>query len=230
MHELPLYQIGPALEEGKKPTLLFFALGGEESLHLDPINQPARELAEAGFRIFSCDLPHHGPGKDHTHAMEAWRSDIERGHDFFTPFMIKLEHTLESALEKGWIDPDHFYLAGVSRGAFVALHLATRMQAVQAVLGFAPLIYFPGMRTSLFDVVPLLLEKKIRLYMGNRDTRVGTKNAFTFLEQLVEAAGQRRSLPYELILYPSVGYKGHGTPPSIFEDGVKWLLSLGEKS
>lgn len=83
-------------------------------------------------------------------------------------------------------------------------------------------------KLSLHTLIPQLTSKTLRFYIGNHDTMVGTSQCFHFIKDLTEAVYNtgNRSLPIELMISPSVGYKGHGTLPPIFENGSQWLRAL----
>ena len=78
---------------------------------------------------------------------------------------------------------------------------------------------------SLNDKRSLLIQKKIKFFIGNRDTRVSTEEAFAFLTQLADLAydSRIRSPPFEMEIAPSCGLQGHGTLPHTFEAAAKWL-------
>ncbi len=44
--------IGPSLDKGRLPAVMYFSISGEDSIGLDPFNQPALFLAENGIRVF----------------------------------------------------------------------------------------------------------------------------------------------------------------------------------
>jgi esterase FrsA len=102
------------------------------------------------------------------------------------------------------------------------------------MLGFAPLIKmdstveFKGLdvdKWSLMHLTKKLCNRKVRCYIGNHDTRVGTKNTYEFISQLATNADNQniRSSPIELIIGPSIGHKGHGTLPEVFKSGADWM-------
>jgi hypothetical protein len=70
-----------------------------------------------------------------------------------------------------------------------------------------------------------LSQKILRFYIGNRDIRVGTKECFDLLQRATHTAYETgiRSPPIEMIMTPSIGYKGHGTAPQSFQEGAEWL-------
>ncbi len=242
--DLPIYHCGPPLEEGALPSLFYFSLSGEESLTLDPYNQPVTLLTghnnHRRLRVFSLNLPGHGHGLVNAKALAYWAENIAAGHDIISAFIDSCRLALDFLVNKGYIDPDHIAVAGLSRGAFIATHFAAADHRIKTVLGFAPLTRLDGSKDfadiaahplvqelSLRQLADKLAAKTLRFYIGNRDTCVGTENCFTFIKQLAETAyaHHHRSPPVELIIYPSIGHQGHGTPPHIFQAGSDWLLS-----
>jgi predicted esterase len=235
--DIPLHFHGPALESGPLPALFYFALAADESLEIDPYNQPVQFLHRHPIRVFSMTLPGHGPGFDKTVGVEYWLQQLLEGNDVISPFLDAVKTEIEHLVAKGWIDKRHIAVAGLSRGAFIALHAAARTELVTAVLGYSPLIeatyyrqHFAGKSAlieslALSHLYPQLIGKKIRLYIGNRDVLVGTENAFRFVSDLTELSYTHkvRTPPVELIIFPSIGHKGHGTPPSIFKEGSDWI-------
>ena len=74
--------------------------------------------------------------------------------------------------------------------------------------------------------MPILYNRSIRLYISNYDQRVGTKNAFSWIEALSHHAHEKgvRTAPIELYIRPPIGYLGHGTAKETFIDGSNWLV------
>jgi predicted esterase len=214
---------GPELSEGPLPALLYFALSAEESLSLDPFNQPVVALSDSPIRIFSLTLPGHEAGRDKTKAMEYWADKLLAGEPIIDQFAEQAK-TLISHLIAQEIATENIGVAGLSRGAFAAAHVAAADHRVRTILGFAPLTTHFGELNLLF-LADKLSDRTHRYYIGNRDTRVGTRDCFDYVEALVESAytNKVRSSAIELILFPAIGHKGHGTPQQIFEEGARWI-------
>lgn len=219
--------------EGPLPTVLYFALSGHESLHLDPINQPVQFLKEFPIRLLSFTLPKHGIGLAPDKAMEAWKEDLVQNIDPLDTFIPQCMATIDTLFAKNLVDPTRFALMGLSRGAMVAGKLAAHDPRLTHILGFAPLIDVAtmldlGERTpySLFDSINQLVGRPLKFLIGNHDTRVCTDTTYTFIRQLTLAsiAEGIRSPEVELAVKPSIGYKGHGTSPETFKEGADWLL------
>lgn len=231
---LEIYYEGPPLDAGPKALLIYFALSAQETLTLDPFNQPLQPLTDLPLRIFSVTLPGHGVGLDHREAMDVWANSPT----ILLPFFASVCNLLDQLVNGGVAEKGKIALMGLSRGAFVALHIAARSSHVDAVCGFAPLTTLSTLtefqesltpkELDLNPQVPALASKKIRLYMGNRDVRVSTDRCYAFFRLLVEESFSQghRTPPVELFLFPSIGHKGHGTPLTYFHEGGRWIRQL----
>lgn len=231
---LEIHHLGPDLSFGPLPALFYFALSGKESLTLDPFNQPALYMAEHGIRVFSFTLPGHEEGYSNKTAIAKWAEEIHSGKPLIKDFVDHARENIEDLIARNIIDSRHLGAAGLSRGGFVAAHLAAEEEKISALLGFAPMTCinylheFKDTSSASLDLIHLvdkLIEKKVKFYIGNRDSRVGTAESFRFIEALTEASYQagHRSPPVEMLISPSIGHKGHGTPPHIFRDGIEWM-------
>lgn len=232
----PISFIGPPLSLGPLPAVFYFSLSGDESLSLDPYNQPAIYLSKQGIRVFSLTLPAHDGFHPHPNAMSDWAASVAAGNNFISQFSSQCTNALNYLIKMGYVDPAKIAASGLSRGAFAAAHFAAHDPRVKYLLGFSPLTLLGALTEfneindsdlSLHSLTNLLADKTVRFYIGNRDTRVNTADCISFIQALTEASyiNKHRSPPIELIIYPSIGHKGHGTPPNIFSDGANWLAN-----
>lgn len=237
---LTIYYKGRDLSEGPLPALFYFALSGEDSLNLDPFNQPVTFLLSKteNMRVFSFTIPGHGHGMENTQAIAFWAQKLTLKEPILEHFFDQAIQNIDYLIDQGWVDPNNIAISGLSRGGFVATHIAARDPRIKIILGFAPLTRLETADEfkefdqalikplALMEIVDQLVDKKLKFYIGNRDLRVGTENCFEFIKNLTEQAYQKgvRSPPVELSISPSIGHKGHGTLPSVFEDGIDWLL------
>ncbi len=241
-HPLPwedsLWFTGASLNQGMQPALFYFSLSGEQSLTLAPYNQPVTELQGAPLRIFSLTLPFHGPDLDPTKAFGHMAEAMARGENPIGEFLDRAQRTIAYLVDQGVADPDHMASAGLSRGALIATHLAARDPRIGTVCGFAPWMEparspefheladrMAVQQLALTTLIDQLTCTAIRFYVGNRDTAVSTERVFRFITDLTERAYQQRirSPHAELIITPSIGHRGHGTPESSFNAGAAWL-------
>lgn len=238
--QIPVSYIGPDWQDGPLPALFYFSLSAEESLCLDPYNQPVAFLSDYPLRIFSLDLPGHGKELRAIEAMKVWAHEIAQGHNFVSPFVAQVELAVNELVQREVIDSEKLGVAGLSRGGFIAAHVAAQIPLFRSILGFAPLTKLSYAKEfeqlqeqplanslNLDLLIPSLIGHPVRFYIGNRDTRVGTAHCFQFIESLADASFQARIRPpqVELIISPSIGLHGHGTSPPIFIEGAKWMLT-----
>jgi pimeloyl-ACP methyl ester carboxylesterase len=232
--ELSIHHYGPPFESGPLPALFYFALIGEESMTLDPYNQPVLFFGSEKTRVFSFTLPGHGPGFNNLETMQFWAEALQHHPQLFEDFFLEVIRNIHYLVAEGWVDADRLAVAGLSRGGFIATHLAGREPLLKNLVAFAPLTRlgvleeFQRMVQHPLDLILLaekLAGKRIRFYIGNRDQRVGTRDCMECILAFTEASylGGERSPPVELIVSPSIGHKGHGTGRSIFEDGAQWM-------
>lgn len=209
------------------PTLFYFSLSAKASLEQDPFNQPVQFLKDFPLRIFSVTLPAHENNLPPENAMTVWEERMKGGDPVIPPFMDHLKEIIKEL--KPSIKEGNFAAAGLSRGAYIACHLAAVCPEITHILGFAPLTRFRAARDlDLETLTSSLYHRSIRFYIGNHDTRVGTDHAFSFIDRLAKEAHKHRirSSPIELIIGPSNGYQGHGTPPQVFKQGADWIKEV----
>lgn len=237
--DIPLYHIGPPLDLGPLPSIFYFALSGKDSLTLDPFNQPVQFLQGKMVRIFSMDLPAHELGLSPNEALKTWAEDFAKGVDPLSPFFEKVKRAIDFVIEKQFASPHKLACMGLSRGGFVAAHIASQDERIEHILFFASLTKlqfakdFAHIQNSshvlALDVdhlVDKLYRKKLRFYIGNRDERVSTRHCFEFAMQIVDQAKEKgiRASFIEFIMTPSIGHLGHGTSLETFQNGAAWLL------
>jgi hypothetical protein len=225
---LELGWLGQDLAQGPLPAFFYFALSLEDTLLKAPFDFPAK-LAPATVRCFSASLPFHQKGQNEQHTIDKWVEFEQQ-----TPFMEQyLEKLTEAIVHLSFIY-NELHLIGLSRGAWICLQLAKRLKQrnidVQTLTLFAPLCDFSMRQNSqtlptIFSAFEIdLSEQKLWMSISCCDTRVGTETALALFQkqQDYDPKGLRH---HRLILYPAVGYKGHGTPEEIFQEGMQWLYS-----
>ncbi len=230
------FYVGEELSKGPRPAFFYFSLSAEESLTLHPYNSPVAYFLDTPVRVFSFTIPGHEEGRGKFHAMEYWAEKMREGENVVFDFLDKLTVAIEQLIKDNVVDPHKMVVGGLSRGAFIATHLAAREKRFSHVLGFAPLTCLTTVEefSEFEDLVDLdLLSytenlthlKALRYYIGNRDTRVDTDKCYTFIRNFAEVVHAKRlqHIDVELILTKSIGHKGHGTSPATFEEGSLWL-------
>ncbi|NGX37692.1 MAG: hypothetical protein K1000chlam2_00854 [Chlamydiae bacterium] len=224
--EIEVAHIGPPLEQGHLPAVIYFGLSGQESLATDPYNQPALYLAKHPIRVFSFDLPAHGPNLNAIDAIGVWEKQFNEGIDPFTPFIDQVDFALKELISRRLIVREKIGLMGLSRGCLIASLFAAKSDAIRAMVGFAPMTQLSFAKSlNVENHVENLCDLTLRFYIGNRDIRVGTDKCFDLVQKLSNAAFEKgiRSPPVEMIVGPSIGHQGHGTSKETFVAGADWL-------
>ena len=235
---LEIAYVGPHLSTGPLPALFYFSLSMQDSLCLDPFNQPVTYLSSLPMRIFSMTLPGHENHLPPTQALHVWATAFANGHNPIGQFIAQVKLTIETLLHQGALIPDKIAIAGLSRGAFIAAHAAAAIPHFRWILGFAPLTklslakefkeisHHPLVESlNLENLADRLTDRPLRFYIGNLDVRVNTRHCFDFIEKLSQTAfaHQIRSPAAELIIGPSIGRDGHGTSKAVFHEGAQWI-------
>ncbi|MBI3211796.1 MAG: hypothetical protein HYZ47_03830, partial [Simkania negevensis] len=235
-----LYQ-GPPLEEGPLPSIFYFAISKEDSLRKDPFNQFPSFLKDKPIRIFSATLPAHEPPLSPEKGIFSWAEEMRKGEDPLTPFFQKMRRGIAFLLNAKLLLSGKIAACGLSRGAFIACHIAALCPEITAILGFAPLTRLTYSKAfedlkeqqkikqlDLETLIPFLYNRAVRFYVGSADTLIGTENAFSFIHKLAAKAYEMRlrTAPIELIMTPSIGREGHGTAPHTFQAGAKWIETI----
>lgn len=239
----PISFLGPGAEAGPLPAFLYFALSAEESLELHPYNQPALHVASEQIRVFSFTIPGHEPGQNKHHAMQYWADQMLEGDYILKNFFNKIKLSIDWLIDNEWILPEKIASGGLSRGGFIATHVAAIEPRIRSLLAFAPLTELmllkefaehPDLqrRVEELDLLHLVDSlthvRNVRLFIGNRDTRVGTDACYRFMRRLVEKGYEKsaRHQKIELLISQSIGHNGHGTSPEIFEKGSLWIKKI----
>lgn len=246
--ELEVFYTGASMTEAsisqQAPTLFYFFVSAEETLATEPFDQPALHWLElwkergVEARVISVSLPYHS-GLPATEALERWAEAFARGEEPLEDFLQNTAKLITSLLQAGTVAPESSALMGLSRGALIALHLLAKIPQLKTLVGFAPLTALTLakefasnhnariVRYSVEQLIPQLWDRSIQFFIGNRDTRVGTRAVMQLVCDLADAAydARVRSPHIGLEVYPSIGHQGHGTPSPIFLKGAAWAFA-----
>lgn len=222
-----------------QPVLFNFALDIDTTLSpINSYNEIGRELISQGWLIVSLDLPSHGmniwPGEPG--GLLGWRYRIEHGYDIMTEFCGQASDVLSVLISSGAVNPNMVYSTGTSRGGFMALQFCDVDSRVKGCAAFCPVsrldalsefIGFSGSpNPSAVSAMYLtqsrwrLSTKKLRIYSGPDDQRVGTLHTVEFV-RMVNTVNTEADL--QMVIKPSVG---HNTPSGSHVAAANWIKSL----
>ena len=191
-------------------TIFFFALSAEDTLTLPPFCHPANTLVEEGARVISTTLPDHEHNARPYGIQAIWEKKIPA----LTAFIEDLCTGIKEVIAE-FDGP--FGAMGISRGAFIAMHVASRISAIEKVCAFAPMLKVGGTNALAIDSIKASLQNtKIFFFVGDNDTLIHTKKVEELHHYL-----EKKSL---LKVSPSIGRHGHGTSDENFTQGAHWII------
>jgi pimeloyl-ACP methyl ester carboxylesterase len=219
------------------PTLLVLASTPEKSLGDPDYLQCGAVLRRQGFLCASLDLPCHGADHRSNEPVElaGWAHRLDGGADLVGDFISRTENVLDHLIATGATDPERIAVCGVSRGGFMAFHLAARDERVRAVVAMAPVTRLAAVKEfqqlrhperaealSTTKLADRLADQKVWIAIGDRDCRVGTDETIAFARQL-SASAIRQSLPPPVDLHVVGEAGGHTTPQGAAEQSARWV-------
>jgi len=229
------------------PTLFTFAsdiesaLGGLEYIRTGII------VGRHGYLCASLDLPYHGAAavQGHPDGLAGWAAGVSKGEAVFPEFVSKVSQVLDYLIRQGYTDPQKVAVAGISRGAFAAMHVAAADPRFRCAIGFSPVTdlielgEFAELKNnqlarslSLTEIAEKLAGRPLWVSIGNNDARVGTDKAIEFTRKVIAASVAQKKptssevIDVELHVMP---WPGHGRPVSAHDAAAAWLLArMGE--
>jgi dienelactone hydrolase len=215
--------------------VLVFAKHVESSLGDDPNARTARILAGKGWLCASLDLPCHGPDirPGEPERLDGWAFRIRAGEDIVAPLCPRVAAVIDHLVATGEADAGRIAAYGVSRGGFIACHVAAIEPRIRAVALFSPvtdlaaLQEFKGMENhSLTRSLRLstragkLAATALWMSIASFDERVDTDAAIGFTRKVVAAAAPERTADLSLHVLPGIG---HATPEGAYEEAAVWI-------
>jgi esterase FrsA len=194
-----------------KKTVFFFSLSDQDSLSLPPFCHPVDTLLAEGARVISTTLPGHENNARPYNIQEIWQNDLLGLSSFITSLSLGIKE-----LKHQFSPP--FGVMGISRGAFIALHMCSILDEVTTAVCFAPMLSVGNSEAlSLKNQLSTLANKRIHFFIGDNDLIVGTENVVSMQHSLRTNS--------EILISPSIGRGGHGTSDEIFHKGALWMIA-----
>lgn len=220
------------------PTLFVLASTIDETLGNPTYRQCGNELVKLGYMCVSIDLPCHGTQTrdGEPTGLNGWSFRVSKNDDFVAECNRRLSGVLDHLIRTGVTDAERVAACGTSRGGFLALHFAAYDRRVKCAAGFAPVTDLAALREFSDDqqhplVTTLrlvhhadqLAGRPVWIVIGDRDDRVGTGNAFEFMNRLSEVA-QEKNIPSQTELHIISEPRGHTTPAAYrLKPPAEWI-------
>lgn len=137
----PILTKGATAEPTRQPTVVVLALDAARSLQ-PPMVDAVAPLLSGGWLAVSLDLPAHGadvrPGEDPDLPLLAWRTRLTAGDPLVSAFVERFAAVLNGLIASDMSDPRAICLLGISRGGFLAFHVAAHESRVRGVAAIVP--------------------------------------------------------------------------------------------
>lgn len=181
----------------------------------------AIDLLAPEFACVLIDAPAHGADRRNgqPHGLDGWAYRLRSGEDLPGRFAERVRCLLEQLTRQREIAPSPVAIFGISRGGFLAFHLAARIPRIGCAAAIAPvtelgaLREFSGCAFTELDARHLKLSVPVWVCIGESDERVSTAAAARF-------AASQWCIDFGLTDAP-----GHVTRTKDLEDAVAWILS-----
>lgn len=201
-------------------------------LDSDPYSFVSNPFTEAGHYTVTYNLPYHGELLEDRSCVQL--SAMARAHSegkrAFGLMADVAAAVFDLAIERGYVNADRIFAAGVSRGALSAMHVAAADKRVQACAGVAPVTHLPALREwggmedvnmvkreSAMSLLDALVDRPLYMVINDVDERVDAEQCKAFA-QAVNAAGGNATLKI-------LDAEGHGCDPMEYRYTGEWLLA-----
>lgn len=200
-----------------EPTAIVLASNQSDTLDgLNGVDPIAPALRGLGYRVYSIDLPCHGPD-DSGSGLTCWSQRIEAGEtSILSDFCMSVSALIDSTGAR------RVQMVGVSRGGYVAYECGAQDRRVTDIAQIAPVIdlkqlhEFDGVQLdpdefSLVKYVDALKKRHNLIRIGRYDDRVSTGMAQAF----------GAAIGAEVHLLDAVGHRA----PDAENQMAKWMLA-----
>lgn len=214
-------------------TVVLLGMDMDTTLTATTLNDVGTRLVAQGWAALSLDIPCHGAWlfEGAQTGLNGWFDLCTSGENFVAQFVGRVNAMLEHARGTGLSHKHKYAAVGVSRGGFLALHLA-QADVIGTVVGISPVTKL----TKLSEFAghsgeePCALDPKVlRWYAGNlsisnRDTRVGTWDVCDLYKSVTEAQGVASKKQWKLTV-GAVDGDGHTQLTGAHEDAANWIAA-----
>jgi pimeloyl-ACP methyl ester carboxylesterase len=229
------YAMYPAQAGGPAPLLVSLGTAAHANLtHLD-FSRQGLLLREKGWNVVSVDPPCHGEDLRSGERAEilGWVDRFAKGEDTVAAFVARTNDVIDELVRDGVARPGAIAVMGISRGGFLAFHVAAGNARIGAVCTLAPvadwsvLREFAGMTenalvkgTAVMNIADTIT-CPVWTIIGSSDDRVDTGKTVEVMQRLLANNTKRETkLAIDLHLTST---PGHLSLAWWHDEGARWL-------
>jgi esterase FrsA len=213
-----------------RPTVFLFAVAADVTIDSPTYNAATDPLRREGWLIVSMDPPAHGEDAraGESPDLTGWAQRVAAGQPLVEPFVTNVSRAIDSLIATKQSDPTAIFAVGISRGGFLALHLAAVDHRVRGVVAMMPvtdlraLLEFRNVvapeRYLLTSVAGQLSRTPLYVRIAEQDGRVSTEACQQFVNTVEQAGGT-----VDFHMHQS---REHTMPDRWGSSAAQWLRSL----
>jgi|SRR5579883_1977562 len=224
------------------PVIFVFAKDIHTALSDADFARVAWLLQRHSFLAVTLDLPCHGedlrPGEPPR--LDGWAARVRNGDPLVEDFTARVSAVADHLIRIKAANPDRIAAYGVSRGGFLALHVAAADPKFRTIAAFAPvtdlakLSEFKGLednvlvrRLAAINLAGRLRERRIWIAIGSKDDRVGTDSAVALARALARSGEKDVTPDITLLVGP---WPGHGIlDVGVQRQAAEWIETTSRR-
>jgi pimeloyl-ACP methyl ester carboxylesterase len=232
----PAQTAGSGATGTARPTLFLLGAATQSMLTNPDFSRHGELMYAQGWNVVSVDPPCHGedlrPGE--RAEILGWADRFLKGEDTVAAFVARVNDVIDHLVTENVAKSGSVALMGVSRGGFLALHVAAGNARIAAVCTLAPVMdwamvrEFAEMKENALVKSTALINHVDRItcpvwtIIGSADDRVDTSKAVEVMHRLLannSVRGKGLAIDFHLTSTP-----GHQSFPIWHDEAARWLV------
>lgn len=225
------------------PAVLLFHNTAKDQLRGETVyGNTCDAFLKAGYRVVGFTMPNHEERVGHWKKREiaGFCEAFLAGSDPFKMYVEDGRAVIDEIVARGWAAPNRIFIAGCSRGGYLALRLMAADRRIVAAAVDAPVTDWRALAEfavakdrpdvaalALTNYVTDLVGRPIWTGMGNCDNRVSTADFLRFCLAMAEEQ-EKRKMEKSLFEAHVVECEGHGFPEEGRRQGAEWLVKQAQ--
>ncbi len=231
------YAMYPAQFGGPAPTMVLLGASAHTNLTHPDFSRQGLLMHAKGWNVVALDAPCHGDDLRPGEAQEilGWAARFQKDEDAVADFVRRTNDVIDQLVKDGAAKPGSVAMMGISRGGFLAFHVAAGNARIGAVCALAPVMdwgvvrEFAQMRDNKLVRSTALINWADKItcpvwtIIGSDDDRVDTAKTVEVMQRLL-ANNKTRNAGLAIDLHVT-STPGHSSQAWWHDEGAHWLLN-----